>query len=56
LYYNRLIVTNCKKIITAKKREITAGKFKAKCMGLLDEVETDGQEIVVTKYDKLVAK
>jgi prevent-host-death family protein len=43
-------------MITAKKREIAAGKFKAKCLGLLDEVQTSGQEIVVTKYGKPVAK
>lgn len=38
------------------KKTIAAGKFKATCLALLDEVQTGGQEIVVTKYGKPVAK
>lgn len=38
------------------KKTIAAGKFKATCLALLDEVQTSGQEIVVTKYGKPVAK
>lgn len=38
------------------KKIIAAGKFKATCLALLDEVQTSGQEIVVTKYGKPVAK
>ncbi|HET6527137.1 MAG TPA: type II toxin-antitoxin system prevent-host-death family antitoxin [Balneolaceae bacterium] len=37
-------------------KEIAAGKFKATCLALLDEVQTGGHEIVVTKYGKPVAK
>lgn len=37
-------------------KKIAAGKFKATCLGLLDEVQTSGQEIIVTKYGKPVAK
>lgn len=37
-------------------KEITASKFKATCLGLLDEVQTSGHEIVITKYGKPVAK
>lgn len=37
-------------------REIAASKFKATCLGLLDEVQTSGQEVVVTKYGQPVAK
>jgi prevent-host-death family protein len=43
-------------MLTTREREIAAGEFKAKCLGLLDEVQTSGQEIVVTKYGKPVAK
>jgi prevent-host-death family protein len=43
-------------MLQPKQREVPAGKFKAKCLGLLDEVQTSGQEIVVTKYGKPVAK
>lgn len=39
-----------------KKREIPAGEFKARCLALLDEVRETGQEIVVTKRGKPVAK
>lgn len=38
------------------KKTIAAGKFKATCLALLDEVQTGGEEIVVTKYGKPVAK
>ncbi len=37
-------------------KEIAASKFKATCLGLLDEVQTSGHEIVITKYGKPVAK
>jgi prevent-host-death family protein len=43
-------------MLQTKTREVPAGKFKAKCLGLLDEVQTSGQEIIVTKYGKPVAK
>ena len=38
------------------KRRVAAGEFKAKCLALLDEVALTGQDIVVTKRGKPVAK
>jgi prevent-host-death family protein len=35
---------------------IAAGEFKAKCLGLLSEVETKRESVLVTKYGKPVAK
>ncbi|MEX0674727.1 MAG: type II toxin-antitoxin system Phd/YefM family antitoxin [Gaiellaceae bacterium] len=37
-------------------REIAAGKFKAQCLALLDRVAATGEEIVVTKRGKPVAR
>lgn len=37
-------------------REIPAGRFKAQCLALLDEVAESGDEIVVTKRGKPVAR
>ena len=39
-----------------KKREIPAGEFKARCLDILDEVADTGQEFVVTKRGRPVAK
>ncbi|HEX4747316.1 MAG TPA: hypothetical protein VFU99_10590 [Gaiellaceae bacterium] len=36
-------------------RTIAAGKFKAQCLRLLDEVAETGETIVVTKRGKAVA-
>jgi PHD/YefM family antitoxin component YafN of YafNO toxin-antitoxin module len=30
-------------------RTIAAGEFKAKCLGLMDEVQTTGQTVFITK-------
>ena len=38
------------------KRQIAAGEFKAKCLGLIDEVDDTGQEVVITKRGKPKAK
>jgi prevent-host-death family protein len=38
------------------KEKIAAGEFKAKCLGLLDEVQRQRTEIVITKRGKPVAK
>jgi prevent-host-death family protein len=40
----------------ATRRTIAAGIFKARCLKLLDEVAETGQEIVVTKRGKPVAR
>ena len=37
-------------------RTITASEFKAKCLKLMDEVADGGEEIVITKNGKPVAK
>lgn len=37
-------------------RTIPAGEFKAKCLKLLDEVAATGEEIVVTKCGRVVAR
>lgn len=39
-----------------KKREIPAGEFKAKCLALLDDVAETGQEVIVTKRGRAVAR
>jgi prevent-host-death family protein len=41
-------------VLSAKK--IAAGEFKAKCLAILDEVNRTGQEVIVTKRGKAVAK
>ena len=38
------------------KRQIAAGQFKATCLALLDEVQRERKEIVVTKRGKPVAR
>jgi prevent-host-death family protein len=37
-------------------RSITASRFKAQCLGLLDDVAATGDEIVVTKHGRPVAR
>ena len=37
-------------------REIPAGVFKAKCLKLMDEVAVTGEELVITKRGKPVAR
>ena len=37
-------------------RTIAAGEFKAKCLALLDEVAETGEELVVTKRGKPIAR
>jgi len=38
------------------KRQIAAGQFKATCLALLDEVQRERSEIVITKRGKPVAR
>lgn len=42
--------------MTMARKAVNASKFKAECLGLLDEVAQTGQEIVVTKRGKPVAR
>jgi len=39
-----------------KVRTISAARFKAQCLALMDEVDRTGEEIVVTKRNRPVAK
>lgn len=41
---------------TVSARQIAAGQFKAKCLGLIDEVHETGQELIITKRGKPMAK
>ena len=41
---------------TGSPRTIKASEFKAKCLQLMDEVAESGEEIVITKFGKPVAK
>jgi prevent-host-death family protein len=38
------------------ERSIPAGKFKARCLSLLDEVAATGRALVVTKRGRAVAR
>lgn len=38
------------------KTKVPAGEFKAKCLGLLDEVQRSRNEIVITKRGRAVAR
>jgi len=38
------------------QRTVNASQFKAKCLRLLDEVAETGQEIVITKHGRPVAR
>lgn len=40
----------------ARPRTISASDFKAKCLGLLDEVQDAGLEVLITKRGKPVAR
>jgi prevent-host-death family protein len=44
------------KKLTRDVIEIPAGEFKAKCLKLMDRVQQERREIVVTKHGKPVAK
>jgi prevent-host-death family protein len=37
-------------------RAISAARFKAQCLALMDEVDRTGEEIIVTKRNRPVAK
>ncbi len=39
-----------------KEREIAAGEFKAKCLGLMDTVQRTKVPILITKHGKPIAK
>jgi prevent-host-death family protein len=43
-------------MVKQKKIEIPAGEFKAKCLQLMDEVQRDNIEIIITKRGKPVAR
>lgn len=37
-------------------KQIPAGKFKVKCLAVMDEVQSTGEPVVVTKHGKPVVK
>lgn len=39
-----------------RARQVAAGEFKAKCLALIDEVSDTGQELIITKRGKPMAK
>ena len=39
-----------------KVREVAAGEFKAKCLQLMEQVDKEGIELVITKRGRPVAK
>ena len=39
-----------------KTKQIGAGEFKAKCLQLMDEVNRDGIELIITKRGRPIAK
>ena len=41
---------------TGQSRTMKASEFKAKCLGLMDEVAENGGEIVITKNGKPVSR
>lgn len=41
---------------TMASKRIPAGEFKAKCLKLMDEVNATGEELVITKRGKPVAR
>lgn len=43
-------------MIIVMTQKIAAGLFKAQCLGLLDEVEQQRKEIVITKRGRPVAR
>ncbi len=43
-------------MVTMGHRAIKASQFKAECLGLLDEVAATGQELVITKRGRPVAR
>jgi len=45
-----------KAVPAGKPRQVGAGEFKAKCLGLIDEVNETGQEVIITKRGKPTAR
>lgn len=43
-------------VTMATKETIPAGRFKAQCLALLDRVARTGDEVIITKRGKPVAK
>ncbi len=39
-----------------RSRRVAAGEFKAKCLALFDEINVTGEELVVTKRGRPVAR
>jgi prevent-host-death family protein len=50
------IINDYGHIAMTKARKVPAGEFKARCLKLMDEVAETGEELVVTKRGKPVAR
>ena len=50
------IVNNYGHKLMALSRTIPAGEFKAHCLKLMDEIGATGEELIITKRGKPVAK
>jgi prevent-host-death family protein len=50
------VIMDQTKPLTREATEIPAGAFKAQCLKLMDQVQRERREIVVTKHGKPVAK
>ena len=42
--------------MTMSERQIAAGEFKARCLAILDDVERNGEAVLVTKRGRPVAR
>ena len=51
-YVNMTIVLYARLLM----KRIKAGEFKAKCLKLMDWVQKNREEIIITKHDKPIAK
>ena len=51
-------MVTCDRFVTMSAKSVTvpAGQFKAKCLALLDRVETRGESYIVTKRGRPVAR
>ena len=45
-----------KEIKTIRTRTIPAGKFKAQCLAIIDEVHERREQVIITKYGKPMAR
>ncbi len=51
-----MVISRTLVTMKSKRTTVPAGEFKAKCLALLDQVETRGHSFVVTKRGRAVAQ